>query len=378
MSAFDSKPECAFVQAATEHELRSRGPDKALDPSASASGGNRLSGLSGVALPSEPIHFASSRSLLKYLVYNALVSFVKPDPTWRRGRRTWEKLWSVCARYLRGPVHTRIHGYPVVVNYGYTYPIYARLFRSLNNPLIELVYQAHNSRGRSLFVADIGAAVGDTILLLKSNCPDIVNGFLCVDGDTEFFGYLRENLKGMQDGYLVNALLSATDSYLGELVRIHSGTASAQGSRTIPCTTLDVVLEQNRIRQLDVLKVDVDGFDGRVLVGCQRTLNDQRPEVVFEWHPGLCIATGNSPFEHFEALIQCNYDRFIWFTKYGEFSHFMDGFDRTSVERLVTFCRDAKTYVDWHYDVIALHRLSPLSSTSLADSAYAKQRRSSY
>ncbi len=118
---------------------------------------------------------------------------------------------------------------------------------------------------------------------------------------------------------------------------------------------------------VDVLKIDVDGFDGQVLRGADRILSRDRPAVIFEWHPILCERTSNNWTDHFEALKFKGYEQFVWFTKYGEFSHFMCGYDPTNVAMLAELCLNSESYDDLHFDVVALPPGSVTSPQALAD-----------
>jgi FkbM family methyltransferase len=260
-----------------------------------------------------------------------------------------------------------------VVNYGYTYPLYARRFPHLNAPLVELAYQTWKVKCHKINFADVGAAVGDTVLLLFANLPEAFSGFTCVDGDAEFFQYLRQNLSHLPDGRLVFATLSAVEGVIPDLIRTHSGTASAQGSRQIPTTTLSKVLSE----PVDLLKIDVDGFDGKVLAGARNMLAQYRPTVIFEWHPILCRQTGNGWNDAFEILRDSGYSRFAWFTKFGDFSHFMLKYDAATVDLLAEYCL-TDVPADWHYDIVALHDSSGVSLLSLGKLEFAKRRPSRF
>ncbi len=68
----------------------------------------------------------------------------------------------------------------------------------------------------------------------------------------------------------------------------------APGARTVPCVSLDDALAH---RHVDVLKIDVEGYEVHVLRGARRLLGDpvRRPRAVFvEIHPyawaGLDVA----------------------------------------------------------------------------------------
>ena len=82
--------------------------------------------------------------------------------------------------------------------------------------------------------------------------------------------------------------------------------------------------------------------------------------------------------DHFQALHAQGYQRFIWFTKYGDFSHFMHDIDQMSVERLAEVCISGVHDFDWHYDVVALTEEHAITDTSLAELSFAKKRRSRY
>jgi len=317
--------------------------------------------------------------------YNKLASFLYNTLVHTAGtgrtkflEKVWQAAWTAHCRYFKSPVSTRIHGRKVIVNSGNTYPIYSRRFLELNNPLIELVYQCYSFRKEPVTVIDVGSAIGDTILLLYSNCPNMISDFYCIDGDPEFYEYLKFNLRHLKEGKLIFALLSSAETYEKELVRIHTGTASAQGEKEVVASTLDSIVEKLNPLQIDVLKTDVDGFDGKVLKGAKKIVNRYQPAVIFEWHPILCKQTGNNWLDHFEILDNLGYDNFLWFTKYGSFNHFMRNIDRKGIDLMAELCLKSKTNYDLHYDIIALHRDCKISALALADMVFAKDRKSYY
>jgi FkbM family methyltransferase len=231
---------------------------------------------------------------------------------------------------------------------------------------------------RPITLVDVGANIGDTILVLEANCPGMIDDFLCVDGDPEFFAYLENNLAHLARGKLVLTLLSGSDGTERRLVRYLQSTASAHGNTEAAAQTLDSVIAGAAAERLDVLKTDVDGLDGKVLRGARQTLIAHRPAVIFEWHPLLCQATSNNWCEHFEALEECGYEQFIWFNKYGEFSHYSGCGERGSVARLAELCLHSQSHYDWHYDVIALPPQYRALALPLAELAYARRRRSAH
>jgi FkbM family methyltransferase len=288
----------------------------------------------------------------------------------------WEKAWDVAWRRLSGPVETTIHGRKVVVNAGYSYPAFSRRWPTYNDPLVEVVHQAQVAKGSPVTLVDVGAAVGDTVLLVLERCPGAVETVHCVEGDAEFFGYLRRNLAGLPGVRLHNVLLSDVAGEEAGLVRVHKGTASAQGEDRVPATTLDAVLDAAGGSAVDVLKIDTDGFDGKVLAGAVGLLEAHHPTVIFEWAPRVYDATGQDRYRPFEVVAAAGYRWLVWFDKYGRFSHVDDGYRRGPVEVLAELCvSDRAPGPDWHYDVVALPEGSAIDPVEMAALAYARGRR---
>lgn len=311
------------------------------------------------------------------VLYNALIKLL-----WLTNHKItspiWNKLWSLSCKNISATVRTVIHRHKVLLNYGHPYPIITRQYRLFNNPLIELSYQAYSVEHVPILIVDVGSGVGDTVLLINDNCRQMVKKFFCVEGDPEYFKYLEHNLKDISEKKLFFALVSSSSAEERELIRTHKGTSSAKGHNKVPSVTLSSLILPEKLHKLDIVKIDVDGFDGKVLLGAKALLDKYRPSVIFEWHPKLCKETGNNWTDHFKVLNEAGYSKFIWFNKYGEFSHFMEAFDVNGIDRIAKFCLNTHIYYDWHYDVIALHKNSPLSPVTLAEAKYARNCRSRY
>lgn len=308
------------------------------------------------------------------LVYRSLVR-TAPLARWPLAEGVWDRAWAGAGRWLSGSTGIRVHGRRIRVNTGYAYPAFARRWPTYNDPLVELVHQAHVAKGTPVHVVDVGAAVGDTVLLVHDRCPGAVASFHCVEGDPEFFRYLSDNLATLPRATLHYAMLSDQPGHERELVRTHLGTASAQGEASRAATTLDSLLAD--AGQVDIVKIDTDGFDGKVLAGAGRLLREQQPAVIFEWHPQLCRATGQDPSRPFRVLAEAGYRCFVWFDKYGVFSHVDMPYHAGAVDVLAELCLSGRgPGPDWHYDVVAVPPGSGVQPVALAALAHARAARS--
>ncbi|MDP1794667.1 MAG: FkbM family methyltransferase, partial [Acidimicrobiales bacterium] len=275
----------------------------------------------------------------------------------RRARRrpmssVWDRAWAIAVRRFGNETLTvPVHGRSLRLNFGHPYPAFMRRYPGYNRPLVELVHRVFEAQGRPLVVVDVGASIGDTAALIDANCPGAVAAFHCIEADDAFFALLEENLGSERRAHLYRVMVSSDGATARSLVRVHAGTASSQGDEQVPTMRLDHLMSQ--AGPIDVVKIDTDGFDGRVLAGSTELLKASSPAIQFEWHPDLYEQAGSDIQQPFVVLAGAGYQRFHWFDKYGRFEQTMTD---PSPEMLVAQrerCRDAAE-PDWHYDVIAV------------------------
>jgi FkbM family methyltransferase len=268
-------------------------------------------------------------------------------------------------------VRTKLHGYSVLLNRGNTYPLIIRDFPTFNAPLVELVHQSARAAKAPLTMVDVGAATGDTVLLIKARCPGVVGRFICIEGDAEFHELLRANTRQFGEVTVLKAVLAREATQIRSLVKVNKGTASATGDQMVRAVSLDSLDVIGSV-SVDVLKVDVDGFDGEVLAGAVETLRRCRPSILFEWHPKLIAATHNGPLCAFETLAQCGYDRFAWFHNTGTFSHFSGAYAPDTLGKQIHYLLAVNTRADEHFDIVALHHDAKLNEVALAQMDFAR------
>ncbi|CAN5600885.1 FkbM family methyltransferase [soil metagenome] len=273
---------------------------------------------------------------------------------------------------MMAPTPARVHGFDVVLNQGDSYPSIVAAFPYFNAPLVELVHQMYRVRGQPIVVGDIGAAIGDTVLLLKQRCPDAVARFICVEGAAEFFELLRANMAQFNNVTIVQQLLASAEREIPRLVQHHPGSAAASGEELAAAIELDRV-DAISSANIDVLKIDVDGSDGEVIRGARQLLVRCAPAVIFEWHPKLLQQTGASFEGAFAALTEYGYDRFLWFTNTGFFSHFDDGFSAGAAAKMAAYLLKINYRADEHFDVVALHSSHELNEIELAAMEFARR-----
>ena len=83
----------------------------------------------------------------------------------------------------------------------------------------------------------------------------------------------------------------------------NSGAAFLElGDGEVQVTTLDEFVAERGIERLDFMKIDVEGFEERVLRGGERVLRELRPHILFELQP-VTLERAGSSVERLAALL---------------------------------------------------------------------------
>lgn len=167
----------------------------------------------------------------------------------------------------------------------------------------------------SIFV-DIGANIGAIALPVCKQRSDIQA--LAIEASSNVFNYLKFNFENnkVNNCRLLN---NAVSEKAGELVNFFSpdekygkGSMAAvftDKSEPVETVTLESLLNKFEFDKIDLIKIDVEGFEYLVFKGGESILNsDNAPDILFEfvdWAEKL--ANGRKPGDAQELLIQFGY-----------------------------------------------------------------------
>lgn len=300
------------------------------------------------------------------LSYNLLLSAWY----WRRLpllSKIWNTLWRWQIHSYKGLVKSKLHGKSVILTNGHWYSLVCRMYPKFNQPLFSLVEAITKDSDRKIKVIDVGAAVGDTVLFLEANFPTRIANYLCIDGDSEFYSFQAYNLKSVaHKSKNVFSLLSDKEELVSAIDKKDPTTGSAIGESKEMSKTLDKIVEDTNFGGPDIIKVDIDGFDGKAIGGGTETLKKFKPAVIFEWNTPLYNLVENDVLQPFEVLQACGYNRFIWFSNLGNFLYCQFGFNPLELKEMEAYSNSMYKVNGYHYDVIALHGESPLKPMEIA------------
>lgn len=160
---------------------------------------------------------------------------------------------------------------------------YAAFFPEYNINLGRLANAVARVNSRPLFAVDVGANIGDTCILLADAG---FSAILCVEASPHFFQYLTANTRQLTGVINVMELVDYDGAPSHLTLRESAGTAHAvpaNGQQGIRARTLeDIVADHGLNRTVHLLKIDTDGYDGRILLQNEQFIRLHQPIIFVE------------------------------------------------------------------------------------------------
>lgn len=166
--------------------------------------------------------------------------------------------------------------------------------------------------GNGVFV-DVGANIGAfTVPLAKQlNCGTVV----AIEASPTVYPYLARNieLNDLRNVRLHHCAaldhdLDTVAFYEASKDHFGMGALAAQFSGkavSVTARTLDSILAEDGIDKVDILKVDVEGFEGRVFAGAMKLLTGSRaPTIIFEFCDWAERRVQNARIGHAQRFLQ--------------------------------------------------------------------------
>ena len=264
--------------------------------------------------------------------------------------RLANRLRNAVARRHNPDVRWSFEGRTLTVPLSHDLPWNRRHFRNYADNLFRVAAFVRRRDG-GLRMADVGANVGDSYLITR---PERGDRYLLIEGAGRYFRLLMRNVGNDPGVTCVRALLSDRSSAEAGGMAVDGGNATVvtgaagEGSAF---DTLDAVLRRHAdLAPLNLVKVDVEGYDGRVLRGARATLSADAPVVLFEHHPRLIRAAGDDDCALFADLAALAYGPMIVYDNRGFLLGTLDPGDVARVAELASYARQQDGY---YFDVIA-------------------------
>jgi FkbM family methyltransferase len=309
------------------------------------------------AVPTNPMRVNTADQML----YAALLGVDKVSRSSSAYRRTLARILSkACAiprrvLYSRNPlVRTQLWGAPLLVRAGYHVPWIVQ-----RNPLWSqsLVHAVTALDKRPVSVIDVGANIGDSVAMLRQALPGACD-FLCIEPDDEFYQLCQANTQVNSRVQIVQCFVGDSTDYAVGIVHRGIGTAETAilGSGGKSPVRLDQVAAEFACEHkgIDLIKIDTDGFDFKVIRSASGLIARWSPAIFFEWSAPEWEAKGEKPLDVFDHLRGCGYEDFVFFADNGSVYAHEKHPSRTFLQTLVELCAaKSGTGELYYFDVLA-------------------------
>lgn len=256
-------------------------------------------------------------NLFYSVLYNLALSNAFPRTKFSRRIQKWY------AKSLEGeakdrPVVTRVNHQWLICPFSHKLPFYQKDFPTYDRQLAKLCSWMHGQLQRAIKVIDVGANVGDTVVNI--GLKDAF--YLCVEGDGNYSHYLTKNLNHRYRYSLEQYFLTDQPDNGNYSFTASKGTGRLTASDKEVVTgfsSLDELLrEKYENMSFDLVKVDTDGFDFKVIRGAGQSLREWHPLLFFEWDKVYCKEQGEDPLSIFPILEGWGYSNCILFDNFGK------------------------------------------------------------
>ncbi len=229
-------------------------------------------------------------------------------------------------------------------------PIYRRAFPAYSSNVARIARHVL-AKYPDLTLIDIGANVGDTVALLRSQAHFPV---LCIEGSEQFFAILQMNAARLwREVDLERALVAPVAGEMRGRLVARAGTAYFGRDESSPEAITgkrlsDILRLHRRFAGSKMIKVDTDGWDSRILRGELEFLREAKPAVFFEYAPYFFALCQDDGFQIFESLRAVGFRKILVYENTGEYLLEADVEDTTLLEDLHALYsrRGAEHYAD--------------------------------
>lgn len=197
----------------------------------------------------------------------------------------------------------------------------------------------------SVFI-DCGANIGE-LSIRASECVGASGKVLAIEPMPQTANVIRHNI-ALNNLKNTEVIQKAVGGSVGErqiyfkddaAIRVDNSFFQFQehykSSIKILVTSLDVIVDEERLDQIDVIKLDVEGAEMEALSGAKKLLTQEtrRPFIIFEYHKEVASRAGWSFRDIYKLLQSLNYEvRYI--TK-GNLGKIIEEADINDLEKII-------------------------------------------
>jgi len=216
-------------------------------------------------------------------------------------------------------VERRVGGRQIRLPLSHELPHFLATYPHYGQNLVHLVDAVARAKGPHGFV-DIGANVGDTIILVRTRAGVPA---LAIEGDELYAPLLAANLADVPDVEIEMSYVASTLSAGRVQASRRTGTAAllpSDAPSSLALRPLTEIIEAHpRFATAGVVKIDTDGADAAIVVANADWFAASRPVVFLEYNSTWAAKLGDhEPWRAFAALALAGYGKAVVYVNTGE------------------------------------------------------------
>ena len=261
----------------------------------------------------------------------------------------------VLRRFSDPIVRVKVRDHYLYVNASHALPQYTAHFPYYDTALPRLCAFLKRKRGY-LTLIDVGANVGDSVSSVASK---VSGTFLCIEPDTKYINLLKMNVEDIDNVTVEPVLVSDVEEELPvDFVRTrgtsHLVRPSGENRSHSMVTTVDKLVQKHpAFSKTNIIKVDTDGYDYKVIRGCNALIREANPAIYFELSPEhLKLVAGEDPISIFGYLSERNYSQALFYDSTGFPLMNMKTTETATISMLLNY---ASIKGGFYYDVLLFH-----------------------
>lgn len=258
-------------------------------------------------------------------------------------------------RYYKGEYETTVHGAMMTMPAEHLLPVYVAMNPLQEKPVIDIA-ESIRQRDGFLHLIDIGANIGDTILVIDQRVT--IDKVLAIEGSDRFYPYLERNAKRLKSAAgctLEKIYLSDIPGQKNVAKSEDYGTGSLKvdpKGELYNFTTLDeLITSKHPAVNWNLIKLDTDGFDFMIMRGARNFLSSSKTSVFFEFDPDSHRARNEDPIDIFSFLKSCGFTTLTFYNNWGEKVITLTPDDHNVIGQLIDY---NTTYHRFHFDILAV------------------------
>lgn len=273
-------------------------------------------------------------------------------------------------KYLcrRNPiVQAEINKQMVLLPFSHMLPYYQKVYKKYDTQLQKICKVIAKYKKEFLTVIDVGANIGDTVINIGIHDAY----YLAIEGDSDYCILLERNLQNLKyNAKIENVILSdmnednsnySMHKKQGTAMLVKNEVPSSAKSITLDCLMTQKYSEFHA----DIIKIDTDGFDFKVMRGGKKYIEKEQPFIFFEWSWREWEENEEDMLAVFSFLLSMGYEQLFLYDNFGNMMLPLKTRDIDILKGLLLYSKSADERI-YYYDILAIPKKSEYMMTEFA------------